>query len=117
MPRNRDEIIAKSVNYNGLKEIKNLLKEFEINARITGPHIEEQKKCLRCHRRSSINKSKCSFCGSTDFKKVKRKFYLLRIGGYVDVKRFYENIGFKLKRKQNRLKDNLKIIPKFLRKK
>lgn len=117
VPKNKHEITAKSVNYDGLEQIKNLLEEVGIHAKITGPHEEKQKRCLKCHKRFSINKNKCSFCGSTNLEEVSRSFYLLRICGYMDTKRFFDNVGFRLKRKQKLLENNLKIIPKFLRKK
>jgi len=116
VPRNKHEITAKSVNHEGLEQIKDLLEEFNTHAKITGPHVEKQKRCLKCHKRSSIGKKQCSFCSSTNLEKVTRKFYLLRICGYMNTKRFFVNIGFRIKRKQNILKNNLKVIPKFLRK-
>jgi predicted transcriptional regulator len=107
-------ITVKSVNEDGLKDILQLLSIQGIASKITGPHYENQKKCLVCGRRSSIGRTSCCFCGSKKLEMVTRQFYTLRINGYRNMVKYAEKVGFDLTRKREKLKAIVERKRKFI---
>jgi transposase-like protein/predicted transcriptional regulator len=97
-------ITVKSVNEEGLRGIPQLLSVQGITSKITGPHYEDQKKCLVCGRRTSIGRMFCCFCGSKKLEGVIRHFYALRIDGYRNIVKYAEKVGFDLTRKREKLR-------------
>ncbi|MEM3570157.1 MAG: LAGLIDADG family homing endonuclease [Nitrososphaerota archaeon] len=107
-------ITVKSVNEEGLRDILQLLSTQGITSKVTGPHYEYQKKCPTCGKRMSMGRTFCGFCGSKRLKKVLRKFYLLRIGGYRNVITYAEKVGFNLTRKKKALRVLVKRKRRFI---
>jgi len=79
-----------SANENGLREVGKLLSLFKIN-----------------YTTSKLNRKGVSFISRKDNNKTyssKSDIYAICINKFEDIKRFYNQIGFKIKRKQDKLK-------------